>query len=104
MPTIFLGDFNTPVNLAAVKTLLDKGYVDSLAAGAPNADRLATWHWKIKDFEYRLQIDHILHGPQFKTIRSRVIERDSSDHFLVASKLKWATTQPTAGRTVAGSP
>jgi len=91
-PVVLLGDFNSTVQMAAPQYLIQRGFADSFAAVNEKADRQASWHWKIKEVDWRLRIDYIFHTAHFRTLSSRILETAASDHFLVVSRLTWKPT------------
>jgi len=101
LPVILLGDFNSPPYLNVRKYLVDRKYTDSFAAVAPNGPRQHTWRTKWRGTVWKQTLDYVYHTPQVRTLASRIINSDASDHDLLVSELTWApkkaagaTTQP----------
>ncbi len=84
-PTIVIGDFNSLSDFNAPKKLRQIGMVDSFASVNPDAEMHPTWHWPTKPLA--LRIDYIFCTQHFRTIESKVIRREGSDHYLVVSEL-----------------
>ena len=95
LPVILLGDFNSPSTLTAGTFLARRGFVDSFASVTPDPDRHVTWHWRYQDVNWRFRIDYIFHPAALKTIRSRILRSEASDHYLLVSTLEWAPPRPT---------
>jgi endonuclease/exonuclease/phosphatase family metal-dependent hydrolase len=89
LPTIVAGDFNSLSNGAAPGLLRKAGFVDSFAAVTENPDRYSTWRWPTNWIDLTGRIDYIFHTPHFRTVESRIVERTTSDHSLVVSRLEW---------------
>ncbi len=99
LPTILVGDFNSPPYMTVPDFLAKQGFVDSFASSTPNADVHITWRWKYNDVEWKFRLDYVFHNRHFKTVSSRIIKNDASDHYLVAGTLTWAsppTSSPTS--------
>lgn len=101
--TILLGDFNSEPEWAASKFVIGKGFVDSLAAADPKAAKSPTWHGKFGGADYQYHLDYIYHDKQFKTLESRIVPGEGSDHYMVMSKLELPASRP-AGPTSNPSP
>lgn len=106
-PTIILGDFNALSGAKAIGKLRSAGLIDSIASKHADPDRHTTWDWQTmrkletKKFrsdnlgvinsggglDIRLRIDYVFHTNHFKTVESKVIRRQGSDHFLIVSEL-----------------
>jgi endonuclease/exonuclease/phosphatase (EEP) superfamily protein YafD len=91
-PTIIAGDFNSLSEFKAPKTLRQLGLVDTFAAVNADADTHPTWHWPTKPLPLALRIDYIFCTPHFRTVESKIIRREGSDHSLVVSE--FARTRP----------
>ena len=89
VPTLIAGDFNSTSGLTAPRFLADKGLVDSFASVTKQPDEHRTWNWPFGKTELSLRIDYIFHSRQMKTLESRIIESDASDHHLLVSRLQW---------------
>ncbi|HET6429467.1 MAG TPA: endonuclease/exonuclease/phosphatase family protein [Phycisphaerae bacterium] len=104
-PVILVGDLNSRSDLYAPQYLRSLGYTDSFAAVTETPDRHTTWRWRYKGIDWQFRIDYIFHSPQLRTLASRVVPSDGSDHNLVCSTLAWAPPkQPeeSAARTPGG--
>lgn len=86
-PTIVVGDFNSPSQFNAPKRLRKIGMVDSFASVKADAETHPTWQWPTKPLPLALRIDYIFCTPHFRTVESKVIRREGSDHYLVVSEL-----------------
>ncbi len=86
-PTIVVGDFNSLSTFSAPQRLVKHGFQDSFALLHSNADAHPTWHWPTRPVPLALRIDYIFHSPHFTTVKSEVIRRDGSDHYLVVAEL-----------------
>ena len=86
-PTIVVGDFNSPSGFNAPKRLRQIGLVDSFASVNADADTHPTWHWPTKPLPLALRIDYVFCTRHFRTVESKVIRREGSDHYLVVSEL-----------------
>jgi len=87
-PTIVAGDFNSLSAFKAPAHLAKLGFTDSFAAVNEDADAHATWHWPTRPVPLRLRIDYVFHTPHFRTLASRIVPREGSDHALLASELR----------------
>ena len=86
-PTIVAGDFNSPSQFNAPKRLRKIGLLDSFASVNADAEAHPTWQWPTKPLPLTLRIDYIFCTPHFRTVESKVIRREGSDHYLVVSEL-----------------
>ncbi|MFP4053419.1 MAG: endonuclease/exonuclease/phosphatase family protein [Phycisphaerae bacterium] len=97
-PTLIVGDMNTISTLPAGRYLTDRGYVDSYATASLLPDLGSTIRFRVGGVNVGLRIDYVLHTRDFRTLRSRILPSDGSDHSLVVSDLAWrkrrATTRP----------
>lgn len=91
-PTVILGDFNSMSAFAAPTFLREHGLTDSFAAVTDDADAQPSWEWPTRAGRLRARIDYIWHNAALRTVASRIIRNDSSDHFLVVSELEFDTT------------
>lgn len=89
VPTILAGDLNSLSSLAAPAFLREKGFVDSFASVVQDPDSHRTWHWPLGKLEAAGRIDYIFHRRHFRTLASRNIDSEASDHLLVVSRLAW---------------
>jgi endonuclease/exonuclease/phosphatase family metal-dependent hydrolase len=94
VPTLVAGDFNSTSTFLAPSFLLAKGFVDSFASLTKNPDSHPTWHWLIGQAELSLRIDYIFHTRHVRTLESRILKSDASDHYLVVSRLQWISKGP----------
>lgn len=97
LPTVIMGDFNSPPYMTVPDFLARRGFVDSFASVTPNADTQITWRWRRKAVEWKFRLDYIFHNRQFRTLSGRIIKSDGSDHYLIAGTLGWnphPTTKP----------
>lgn len=92
---VMLGDFNSSPDWAATTYLAKRGFVDSFAAVTPNAATQPTWRAKINGSEYRFRLDYIFHDSGLKTLASRIVQADASDHYMVISRLELPPAAPT---------
>jgi endonuclease/exonuclease/phosphatase family metal-dependent hydrolase len=90
IPTVLAGDFNSLSTFSAPGFLKDKGFTDSFAAVTEDADQQPTWEWELPNHNLSARIDYIFHSPHFRTIDSRLVEEDTSDHDPVVSTLTWS--------------
>jgi len=90
LPTIVAGDFNSISTFTAPTHLASLGFTDSFAAIHKDADTHATWQWPTRPLPLKLRIDYIFHTRHFRTVRSEILQRRGSDHFLVVSELRFA--------------
>ncbi|MDY7010026.1 MAG: endonuclease/exonuclease/phosphatase family protein [Planctomycetota bacterium] len=98
LPTVLVGDFNSPPYMTVPDFLAKRGFVDSFTAATPNANSHVTWRRRHRDVEWKFRLDYIFHNKHFRTVAGRIIKSDASDHYLVNSTLTWAprsTTKPT---------
>ena len=104
-PVILLGDFNSPPYLRVRRYILDRNYTDSFAAVAPNGPRSHTWRTNWRGTVWKQTLDYIYHSPHIRTLASRVIASDASDHNLLLSELTWAPERAAGAATQpAGAP
>jgi endonuclease/exonuclease/phosphatase family metal-dependent hydrolase len=89
VPTILAGDLNSLSTFAAPKFLADKGFTDSFASVNENADQQPTWRWPVGRGELSLRLDYLFHTRHFRTLESRIVQSNASDHHLVVSRLEW---------------
>ena len=89
VPTLVAGDFNSLAKFAAPKFLVEKGFVDSFASVTEQPDSHRTWRWPLGRTELSARIDYLFHTRHLRTVESRTLEADSSDHLLVLSRLQW---------------
>jgi endonuclease/exonuclease/phosphatase family metal-dependent hydrolase len=87
VPTLVAGDFNSLSTFIAPMELTRREMTDSFAAVKESPDTHPTWHWRIRSGEIRFRIDYIFHSSHFRTVSSRIVETNGSDHFLVVSDL-----------------
>ncbi|TWU02634.1 endonuclease/exonuclease/phosphatase family protein [Stieleria varia] len=92
-PTIVLGDFNSISTFEAPKLLAEKGLVDAYAANHDEADTHPTWSWPTQPLPLLLRIDYIFHSRHFRSIDSKIIHREGSDHSLVVAELEFASPE-----------
>ncbi len=100
LPTILIGDFNSPPYMNVPIFLAKRGFVDSFASVTPGANTHTTWRWRYRNVEWKFRLDYIFHNAYIKTLASKIIKSDASDHYLVTSTLTWnpnPTTNPTSG-------
>ncbi len=88
-PAIVLGDFNSFSFFCAPTSLVERGFVDSFASVTANADQQGTIFYRSGENEWRFRIDYIFHTKELRTITSRILKSDASDHFPVVSRLVW---------------
>ncbi len=99
LPTILIGDFNSPPYMTVPIFLAKCGFSDSFAAATPGADAHITWRWRHRDVEWKFRLDYIFCNKHFRALASRIIKSDASDHYLVVSTLGWnpnPTSKPTS--------
>jgi endonuclease/exonuclease/phosphatase family metal-dependent hydrolase len=89
IPAILLGDFNSLSFFKGPAFLRDRGFVDSFAAVQAEANMHPTWQWTTSYGTVSARIDYIFHDGSFRTLESRIIDRSSSDHRLVVSRLSF---------------
>jgi len=89
VPTIVLGDFNSHSGMNAPVFLKKQGFVDSFASVTEHPERHPTWRWKHGGVVWTFRLDHIFHSGEMRTVSSRIVKCDSSDHDLVTSVLEW---------------
>jgi len=97
-PVLIVGDLNSTSQMQAYRYLTGRKYVDSFASVTPRADKHVTWGWRYRGVDWQFRIDHIFHGPQVKTVASRIVKSNASDHRLLVSTLTWAKRRPPATR------
>jgi len=88
MPVVVLGDFNSPSMLTTPRFMAKQGFVDTFAAVTDNADGHPTWQWRFTDRTLSFRLDYIFYRGDFKTVASRIVRTEASDHGLVLSKLE----------------
>ncbi len=88
IPVLIVGDFNSCSMFHAPTHLVNHGFVDGFAAVNENPESHPTWHWPTKYGNVALRIDFIFHTPSHRTIASRVIRTQGSDHYLLLSELE----------------
>jgi len=96
-PVIVAGDLNSPPEWRAPRFLKSKGFIDSLASARPDHASVATWKWARADRALALRLDYLFHTKDIRTLSSKVLTSDASDHSLVVSEMAWASrpaTQP----------
>ena len=93
LPAVITGDFNCKNNTVAYKTLIDGGFVDSMAV-SPDADGIGTFHGYYKaDTAGELPIDHILFlaergsGKSCRVITDKINGAYPSDHFPILAEI-----------------
>jgi len=86
-PTIVAGDFNSVATFKAPQLLRAAGFIDSFATVHQNPESHPTWHWPSEPVPLNLRIDYLFHSAHFKTLQSKVVQREGSDHSLVVSEL-----------------
>ncbi len=91
MPTILIGDFNSPPYMTVPVFLVKHGFTDSFAAVTRGANTHTTWRWRYRNTEWKYRLDYIFCNARFKTLASKIIKSNASDHYLVTSTLEWAT-------------
>ncbi len=84
MPTVILGDFNESADGAAIEFLEARGLINALPLFAPGAP---TWRWDTWIGEITHDLDHVMHGPDFRLLDARVVQRGRSDHLPVVVDL-----------------
>ena len=87
LPTIIAGDFNGVAGSVAPRTLRQRGFRDSFATVNERPDDCATWRWDVGGHEVAMRIDFIFHDEAFRTLASRIVANESSDHCLLVSEL-----------------
>ncbi len=85
---LIVGDFNSIAASQAPALLAQQGFVDSFAAVNEDPDSHPTWHWPTRIGEAQLRIDYIFHTPSLRTVESRVIKTQGSDHYLLVSEIE----------------
>jgi endonuclease/exonuclease/phosphatase family metal-dependent hydrolase len=88
-PVVVLGDFNSLPGGMATAPLAGRGFKDSFAETNPDRTQATTWHWTWRGTEVKFRFDYIFPSRDFRTIESRIIPSDASDHDLVVSRLAW---------------
>lgn len=89
VPTLIAGDFNSTSWLAAPKFLVERGFADSFASVTKTPDSHPTWHWPFGPTELSARIDYLFHTRHLRTVESRTLDGNASDHRLVVSRLEW---------------
>jgi len=89
MPIIVLGDFNSFSFFHAPKFLAESGLVDSFASVTERADQHGTWPFRSGENKWTFRIDFIFHSRELRTLQSRIIPSEASDHYPVVSRLGW---------------
>lgn len=87
-PAVIVGDFNSCSTFHAPTHLVNHGFVDSFAAVTENPESHPTWNWPTKYGHVALRIDFIFHTRSIRTIASRVVRTQGSDHYLLLSELE----------------
>lgn len=90
MPVVIAGDLNSMPAWNAPQFLKDKGYVDSLASARRDHAEVVTWTGKVKGVTLSLRLDYIFHNRRLKTLDSRVLPSNASDHHLLVSTVALA--------------
>jgi len=91
VPSVILGDFNSYASSAGPEYLRSRGFVDSARSVCKRADAVVTHHFSVLGRSFGRRIDFIFHGAELRTVESRVIPGDPSDHDIVVSSLQWAS-------------
>ena len=91
-PALVVGDFNSLATFYAPSELIRRGMTDSFADVTERPDAHPTWHWKLGQGEIQFRIDYVFHTNDFRTVSSRIIQSQGSDHYLLLSELKLAGT------------
>ncbi len=99
IPTLIVGDFNSPSRLSAPRFLTGKHLVDSFAAVTESPDRHVTWNWVYRGVNWQSRIDYIFHCAHFQTVASSIIVSAASDHRLLVSTLSRASPKQRASTT-----
>ena len=91
-PVLVAGDFNSLSGSPAPRHMLEQGFIDSgaPAGGASQPSSRATWHTKWRDAEWQLCLDYIFLSEHFRTLSTRAVTGEGSDHDLVVSRLAWS--------------
>ena len=84
LPTILTGDFNSPPYMTVPGFLVKQGFIDSFAAVTRGANTHTTWRWRYRNVEWKYRLDYIFHNARLKTLTSKIVKSDASDHYLVA--------------------
>jgi endonuclease/exonuclease/phosphatase family metal-dependent hydrolase len=88
-PVVVLGDFNSLPGGAGMTLLTGRGFTDSFAEANPAEKQATTWHWKQQGSEVKLRFDYIFPSRDIRTLESRIVPSDASDHDLVVSRVGW---------------
>ncbi len=89
LPVIILGDFNSFSFFCAPKFLADHGFTDSFASVTANADQQGTWRYRSGEPGWKFRIDYIFHTQDLRTLESRILQSEASDHYPLVSILDW---------------
>lgn len=84
IPTVILGDFNESADGAAIEILEAHGLTNAIPLFDPSAH---TWRWDTWAGEVTHDLDHVLHGPDFRLLDARVAEIGRSDHLPIVVDL-----------------
>ncbi|MCD4823539.1 MAG: endonuclease/exonuclease/phosphatase family protein [Phycisphaerae bacterium] len=96
-PSIVLGDLNSLPGTTVPMYLEYLGYTDNYKAVTPENQRRETWRWVARNMEWKVRLDYIFTPKQCQIIKSKIIHRDASDHYLIFSTLRWEN-KPIAGK------
>ena len=90
LPTLLVGDFNSPSQFCVPSELRERGFQDSFATQHPDmksADRFPTWQWSVGQLDLKYRIDYVFHSPHWETKTCRIGPRTPSDHRPVISEV-----------------
>ncbi|MFP4107397.1 MAG: endonuclease/exonuclease/phosphatase family protein [Phycisphaerae bacterium] len=98
-PVILVGDMNSLPGSAALTLIRDHGLADSYQDANPKGLNDPTWHHNHNGTELAYRLDYIYHDETFKTLTSKIVKSDASDHYLVLGRFRWTpekepTTKP----------
>jgi hypothetical protein len=81
---VLAGDFNATVHHAALRGVLDRGYVDAARA----VGRALAWTWRPLRLRFpRLAVDHVLVDPRIGVAQVELVPVAGSDHRAVVADL-----------------
>jgi len=88
VPVILAGDLNSSPGWEAPRFLKNKGFIDSLASARADHASVVTWKWARGD-RAALRLDYLFHTKEIRTVSSKVLTSEASDHSLVVSEMTW---------------
>lgn len=91
-PRLLIGDFNSTLDNAMLRDVLDRGYTDAAAAAGDGL----SWTWPQRLYPPPVTIDHVIVDERVEVLEYQTHELPGSDHRMVLAGLRLPGTEQVA--------